>query len=109
MTWLSLRSYRRFNFDASVALFVRQGFIEDPSNVPDIWAHHKMPDLIKGDLTAAPKTTRGAIHQFGMYLGKARAWPKTLMTITKPVFPTRLVYKDQEHVNIAGRLFPDIY
>ena len=79
---------------------------EDRENPPEVWAHHTLPREMKVQLHSFARV----IRQFGLLLPE-----KAFINIAlgkRPHFgsvgivqPTRLLYKEQEDVKIAGGLF----
>lgn len=58
-------------YEIKDSIHVSQGFIEDPSNLPDIWAHEQLPlEIRKFHTTAYGAKFKRSMRQFGVFVTK---------------------------------------
>lgn len=85
--------------------------MEDPKNMPEVWAHEKLPEELKRVVTTAPTVFKRAMRQFGTMLhnitnagiGIALHYDKTDQT-SGLILPTYLFKGKEAEVTIAGEL-----
>ncbi|XP_041351093.1 putative alkyl/aryl-sulfatase YjcS [Gigantopelta aegis] len=78
--------------------FGAKGFVEDPSNPPDIYAHSKLVEQLQRVFFINPIWSQRSARQFGIYL------PEGDLKFGNPgfIYPNKIFSEDEKDINVAG-------